>query len=614
MDPAKTIRVQELEERLAKADYLDQKIDTLLELGRVIGPEDPQRAIELAKQAVELSQTGEHADPNHYLRGLADGNYLIGSNHMQLGNYDDALAHLFHAKSLYETMKDTPAQALARNAIGVTYLYSGAYADALSFFLQAYKIFLEAGRPFRLANILDNIGLIYLRLGDLQRALTYLEESLRIAREAEDERACANALDNLCRVHTHLGAFQEALRRGQESLEIYRKIGVRWGEAEVLDNIGSVYLAMGDYDQALSHFQEAFDIVKPIGYRQEMVEALRRMGDVYLCRQQNDLAREYMLRALEIAEQIGDRQKCYECHLRLVQVDRQSGNFEKALHHYENFHQIKETVFNEDVDKRLKNLEMQYQVEAARRDAEISHLKNVALQQEIEAREQLIDDLNAFAQTVAHDLKNPLQTQLLAVKLLAVPLGKNCNSDAVEYLQLIARTAEKMRDIVDELLLLASVRQQEIERQQLDMSAIVQEAVDRLADLISQSNAELIRPGEWPPCVGYAPWVEEVWVNYISNAIKYGGTPPRIELGARPEEGRQICFWVKDNGDGIREEQKAQLFTAFTRFEKDAQGYGLGLSIVKRIIDKLGGAVDVESSGVKGEGSLFTFTLPAALS
>jgi len=115
--------------------------------------------------------------------------------------------------------------------------------------------------------------------------------------------------------------------------------------------------------------------------------------------------------------------------------------------------------------------------------------------------------------------------------------------------------------------------------------------------------------------MGYAPWVEEIWVNYISNAIKYGGTPPRIELGANPPVDGIVWFWVQDNGGGLSAEERRRLFTPFTRLNhRDTPGYGLGLSIVKRIVDRLGGRVGLESDGRPGEGSLFYFTLPSARS
>ena len=102
-----------------------------------------------------------------------------------------------------------------------------------------------------------------------------------------------------------------------------------------------------------------------------------------------------------------------------------------------------------------------------------------------------------------------------------------------------------------------------------------------------------------------------MWVNYISNAIKYGGDPPQIQLGVDQLPNNRLRYWVHDNGPGLSPEEQARLFTPFTRLNKTrAEGHGLGLSIVKRIIDKLGGEVSVESSGIPGEGSVFSFTLP----
>jgi len=126
----------------------------------------------------------------------------------------------------------------------------------------------------------------------------------------------------------------------------------------------------------------------------------------------------------------------------------------------------------------------------------------------------------------------------------------------------------------------------------------------------------------WPAALGYGPWIEEVWVNYLSNAIKYGGQPPRMELGADPlpnpppqagegKGGGMVRFWVRDNGSGITPEDQSRLFAPFTRLDQiRAGGHGLGLSIVRRIVEKLGGQVGVESQ--VGSGSTFSFTLASS--
>jgi two-component system sensor histidine kinase/response regulator len=161
--------------------------------------------------------------------------------------------------------------------------------------------------------------------------------------------------------------------------------------------------------------------------------------------------------------------------------------------------------------------------------------------------------------------------------------------------------------------LLSEVRKAELERTPLDMATIVAEAQERLAYMIKISRAEIIAPpvSAWPTALGYGPWIEEVWVNYLSNAIKYGGQPPRVELGAETLSDGMLRFWVRDNGSGITPEDQARLFAPFTRLDQiRAGGHGLGLSIVRRIVEKLGGQVGVESQ--VGGGSTFSFTLAAA--
>jgi two-component system sensor histidine kinase/response regulator len=145
------------------------------------------------------------------------------------------------------------------------------------------------------------------------------------------------------------------------------------------------------------------------------------------------------------------------------------------------------------------------------------------------------------------------------------------------------------------------------------MDQVVANVQARLSYLIRQRQAQLILPQVWPNAVGYAPWIEEVWANYLSNALKYGGQPPRVELGASARPDGMLHFWTRDNGPGIPPETRTHLFKPHNQINPvSSRGHGLGLSIVLHIVEKLGGEVGVESE--VGEGSLFFFTLPAATS
>ena len=237
---------------------------------------------------------------------------------------------------------------------------------------------------------------------------------------------------------------------------------------------------------------------------------------------------------------------------------------------------------------------------------------------ELEARNE---ELDAFAHTVAHDLREPLSLIIFGIAIVLEDRPKTPNNNTQDHLKLISQAAHRMRNIISELLLLASVRKAEVAIGPLDMVNIVAEAQQRLAYLIEEHEAEIVLPKSWPVALGHGPWVEEVWTNYLSNAIKYGGQPPRMELDAEilppvppaRGEGKEgtVRFWIRDNGPGLTPEEQAHLFTPFTRLDQAcARGHGLGLSIVRRIVEKLGGQVGVESE--VGQGSTFSFTLPAS--
>jgi signal transduction histidine kinase len=265
---------------------------------------------------------------------------------------------------------------------------------------------------------------------------------------------------------------------------------------------------------------------------------------------------------------------------------------------------------------RLSNQDLLKELEITRRRlAELNkeHQQSLLDAARVE-REQsaLVNELNAFAHTVAHDLKAPLAIITGYAGLLADLVDEMNPEERHQMIRAIENGAVKMGLIVDELLLFASTRQlDEVEICPLEMGSIIGESLTRLQMLIDERNAviKIHQPDNWPTAKGHIPWVEEVWANYISNAIKYGGTPPVVSLGAERLANGSARFWVGDNGQGIPHNQQEQLFKMYSNLKHvRMQGHGLGLSIVERIVNKLGGVVSVESA--VGEGSTFSFTLP----
>lgn len=220
------------------------------------------------------------------------------------------------------------------------------------------------------------------------------------------------------------------------------------------------------------------------------------------------------------------------------------------------------------------------------------------------------EELDAFAHTVAHNLKNPIAGMMGAASLALTYFDRMNQDELKENLRSIIESAYNARAIIESILLLAGVnRQSTVEIGPLDMYEIIQRVENRMQAMIQEHAAQITLPERFPSAVGYAPWVEEVWANYLSNALKYGGVPPRISFGGEPADNGQMRFWIRDNGKGLTDDEQAVVFTPFTRLSQaKVEGHGLGLSVVQRIVQRLGGTTGVES--IAGQGARFWFTLP----
>ena len=235
---------------------------------------------------------------------------------------------------------------------------------------------------------------------------------------------------------------------------------------------------------------------------------------------------------------------------------------------------------------------------------------NNLLKKEIIEKEKLIADLDAYARSVAHDLKNPIGGVIGLTEFIKDDILNQNNEQAFELLDMLNGQGQKMLKIVDELLLLSQIRKEDIQPVEIDMYSIIIDAINRLKQQIKDRGATFEIPEKWEVVKGHPQWIEEVWVNLISNAIKYGGDPPKIVIGTEKLANGWNRFWIQDNGIGLPAELFEKLFTDFERLgQQKIEGHGLGLSITKRIIEKLGGQVMVTSKNIPGSGCVFSFTL-----
>ncbi len=232
-------------------------------------------------------------------------------------------------------------------------------------------------------------------------------------------------------------------------------------------------------------------------------------------------------------------------------------------------------------------------------------------------REELIAELEAknaelerFTYTVSHDLKSPLVTIRGFVGLLEQDALAGDTDQIKRDIEHIKHATDKMHQLLGELLELSRIGRQMNPPEAVALSDLAQDAVALVAGRLVARGVEVEIDSDLPKIVGDRVRLLEVYQNLIDNAVKFMGDQrkPRLEIGARVN-GREVLCWVRDNGMGIDPAYHEKVFGLFERLEADGEGTGIGLALVRRIVEVHEGRIWIESEGL-GHGSTFYFTLP----
>lgn len=224
--------------------------------------------------------------------------------------------------------------------------------------------------------------------------------------------------------------------------------------------------------------------------------------------------------------------------------------------------------------------------------------------------EEKIREMDDFTHVVSHDLKEPLRGIEAFSGFLMEDYAPHLDEQGKRYLNFLKQSAVRMKDLIHDLLTLASLSRKDPILQMVDLNQVLSDVQQDLAFSIQQKKAQIEIRSLLPTLSCDPTQIREVFKNLLSNAIKFNtAIPPRVEIAAR-EEGAFHLFSIKDNGIGIDPRYTERIFGLFERLHphEKFEGTGAGLAICKKAIEGLGGRISVESA--PGKGSTFYFTLP----
>jgi signal transduction histidine kinase len=259
----------------------------------------------------------------------------------------------------------------------------------------------------------------------------------------------------------------------------------------------------------------------------------------------------------------------------------------------------------------LRSRQRQYEIRdlLLERERLLASLEERVAQRTRDLRE-MNEQLEELVYTIAHDLRAPLRS----IQGFATMIQENSSLPEEDRAvsERIVRAAASMDALTRDLLEYGRVARAEVQLEPVSLMTAWQGAVAQCEAAVRDSNGVLESPEAMPSVRGHQPILTQVMANLLSNALKFvpEGRAPRVQVGAEPQEGR-VRFWMRDNGIGIAKEYHERIFQVFERLEsRHYKGTGIGLSIVRKGIERMGGRVGLESQ--PGVGSCFWFELPSA--
>jgi signal transduction histidine kinase len=585
-------------------------------------------------ERVATTRLGAMADDTNKVRLLTDLAFQYYSTNSRKAN-----EYATSALTLAQKLGDKVGVSRALNITGLVYYTNGAMKQALDFYQRALAIANEIHEPKRRAATLNNIGILYMDQGRYEESLRYLKESLIADDETGDEQGKATGMSNVGRTLNSMNKPAEALEYLLPAIAISRKFHDSVGIVSCLVNISDSRRIQREFAAAEALADEALGIAKRNGYTQYLRDSYKSLAETNAAQGRFEAA--YTLRGFYAAAQ--DSLRSGEQFQKIAKLQAEHETEEKNR-------QIQLLTKDQDFQRhvrwlllsaslllvlvlvagvsryRLKvrsehklqatNAEILRQQEILEDQAREIEIANTSLQEKNLLLEQLDSEKNEFLGIAAHDLKNPLAQITILVTTIQRYYDRMTDADIQRQLESIGKASTRMTEIINNLLDVNAIERGGVRLQveRLNLAPLLEAAVENYAAHAAEKRIVLLKdmPDEAYALADKAV-VEQVLDNLISNAVKY--SPQEKNIFIRLQASTEaVRVEIQDEGPGISDDDQKKLFGKFARLSARPTGgehsTGLGLSIVKKMVEAMNGRVWCESE--LGRGATFVVELPTA--
>ncbi len=345
-----------LDVKINMADRAEQ-IDVLNRLSSSYLNQQPDKTIELATKALEISQY------NKDLKRQAASLFNIADGYRIRGENKKALDFFLQSLKIYEQIADKDGIAKSSNSVGKMYRFLGDYTTALDYHLESLEIYEELNNKSGIATSLINSGVVYRNLGKKDMALENYNKALTISRENNDLICAVNALVSIGNIYWYDNNNSKALSTYEEVFQITQQNDYK-GEhpAGILNNIGNVYRSMGNYMKALDYYNQSLAISREIGDKNQIAVTLKNIGITYKESGKYSQAIQYLNESKDLAEQIFFLRIQRETLDQLSQTYTILADYQKALEYYIEYSKLKDSLFDEETSNKISILQFGHEI------------------------------------------------------------------------------------------------------------------------------------------------------------------------------------------------------------------------------------------------------------